>query len=459
MFVSLGFLPTTASAWNCSDPLASRVPVPAGTSGTFGNGDGQLFLGTGSEGTKGQLYECKVPTPPPPSTNPSQQQQQQQTANGGSASSSSGATSTSGASATGGSATGGSSSSKSGVSNSGNSSATGGAGGSVSGSGNSNVGPISNKNQNNNTNTANGGAGGQGGAGGTASSTATGGNQSQTSNSSATGNGVGNGNGSNNTTENTNISTRIPVASAFAATVIPTVPCFKGFGAGAQTFNVGASFTGGKVDPGCDAREMARYYSLLGSKLAACKMMVNIKSSKKAGITLDDCMLQAVTENPPPAPVVIPAPQVVVPNITINVPPIAVAAPVPVVERAPDMVVTPTRVLVGICTFASNVICSQPGRPDETQPLKAINIYAPTRVTTICKSMLDAAALQLKSNPSYKLFVIGNQNASEPAGIVASSRSNEVRRYLVSHGVASERIFTSVGTGRDRTVELWVGTE
>ena len=35
----------SARGWNCSDPLAARVPVPAGTKGTFGNGDGQLFSG------------------------------------------------------------------------------------------------------------------------------------------------------------------------------------------------------------------------------------------------------------------------------------------------------------------------------------------------------------------------------------------------------------------------------
>jgi hypothetical protein len=49
------FLASPAHAWNCSDPLAARVPVPAGTTGSYGDGDGQLFLGTGTEGVKGQL--------------------------------------------------------------------------------------------------------------------------------------------------------------------------------------------------------------------------------------------------------------------------------------------------------------------------------------------------------------------------------------------------------------------
>jgi hypothetical protein len=221
----------------------------------------------------------------------------------------------------------------------------------------------------------------------------------------------------------------------------------------------GVSFGGGKVDAGCDAREMARYYALLGSRLAACKMMVNVKSSKKAGITLDDCMLQTVVENPPPAPVVIPpAPQV--PNIVINVPAPVIQQGAPAPAPIPDAVVTPTRFLVGICTFAGSVICQQPGKPDVRVPLKSINIYSPTRVTSICKEMLNAAAAQLASNPQYKLFIIGNQNVSEAAGVVAISRANEARRYLVNHdGVSSNRIFTSIGNGRDRTVELWVGVE
>src|SRR5271170_3119136 len=49
-----------ANAWNCSDPLAERVLVPAGTTGTYGDGDGQLA------NFNGQLYTCQVvPVTPP----------------------------------------------------------------------------------------------------------------------------------------------------------------------------------------------------------------------------------------------------------------------------------------------------------------------------------------------------------------------------------------------------------
>lgn len=450
---ALALIPRPALAWNCSDPLASRVPVPTGTSGTFGNGDGQLFLGTGSEGVKGQLYECEVPTPPPPPTTGGQKQQQQQnqTANGGSASSNS----TSGASATGGNsnATGGNSSSSSGVSNSGNSSSTS-QGGSVSGSGNS-----TNKNVNNNT--ATGGAGGQGGTGGqsTSASTATGGNQSQSSTSAAT----DNGNGSNNFSTSTNVEAApIPVSTAYAPTSIPTVPCFKGYSGGVQTQSVGVSIGGGKIDEGCDQREIARSYALLGSKLAACKVMVSNKRSQKAGVTLDDCMRLEVVTPAPVVPAPVPAPEPVIPNIIINNGPAPAQPVVPVIVPAPlpEAVITPTRELIGICTFASSITCQQPGKPDEVVAIKPLDFNNPTRVTSICKTMLDEAARRMKADPKMRLFIVGNQNVSETEGVVAISRANEARRYLVNtEGINSAHISTTIGNGKTRTVELWIGTE
>ena len=52
-----------AKAWNCSDPLAERVVVPSNTTGTQGDGDGQLVT------YDGQVYECEVvPTTPTTST-------------------------------------------------------------------------------------------------------------------------------------------------------------------------------------------------------------------------------------------------------------------------------------------------------------------------------------------------------------------------------------------------------
>lgn len=147
---------------------------------------------------------------------------------------------------------------------------------------------------NTNNNSAAGGQGGTssssatggmatGGQGGSSSSSATGGKQSQSSNASA--------NGSNNSTSVTNVAAPvIPVASAYAPTSLPSAPCIKGYGVGVQSPSAGISFGGGKVDVGCDERELARSYALLGSKIAACKVLIANERSQKAGVTLEDCM-------------------------------------------------------------------------------------------------------------------------------------------------------------------------
>src|ERR1700676_3457379 len=106
-----------AFAWNCSDPLASRVDVgKSNPGGSTGDGDGQYFLGTGSEGVKGDYYVCQVPKTTTPPTDPGSNSNSNSNSN----------------------------SKKKKNSNKNINPATGGAGGSVSGSGNST-----------NTNTAN----------------------------------------------------------------------------------------------------------------------------------------------------------------------------------------------------------------------------------------------------------------------------------------------------------------
>jgi hypothetical protein len=104
---------------------------------------------------------------------------------------------------------------------------------------------------------------------------------------------------------------------------------------------IGGSFGGNKIDEGCDARETARAFALLGSRVAACKVMINTKQSKKAGVTMDDCLHVVVT----PAPVVQvtqPQPIVVVPVVPVNVilpqpaeykTEMTVVAPKPVVKK------------------------------------------------------------------------------------------------------------------------------
>ena len=122
-----------------------------------------------------------------------------------------------------------------------------------------------------------------------------------------------------NAASSTSNDTRI-AASAIAPPVLPTVPCFKGAGGAVQAGMIGGSFGGGKVDQGCDDRELARAFS--GQQtVASCKILLNTKKAKKAGITMEDCLgVQPISQN------VVTSQQLVTPEPV---------APVIVVEQAP----------------------------------------------------------------------------------------------------------------------------
>jgi hypothetical protein len=323
VILALATLCSPAHAWNCSNPLAERVLVPAGTTGTFGDGDGQLAM------FNGQLYVCKVVPPSTPSTGGNSSANTNTNNN----SSSSNSSSTSGASST--SNSGSTSSATGGKSNS-TSTATGGnatGGNATGGSGYSGVANSGNSTSTNN-NTATGGQGGAGGTGGKA--VATGGNQSQTQTSTSAAS--NNGNGANNSTysSTTNVAaSKIPVASAVAPPSYPTATCFKGFSAAAQSMAFGASFGGGKIDENCARLEAARAAK---NRLAFCKVYISDKYVRQAGVTLDDCMAQdeQITVEQSPA-TVVPEPAPVQP-IVVNVP----APVVQVIQPPAPTVVAPT---------------------------------------------------------------------------------------------------------------------
>jgi hypothetical protein len=271
---------TPAYGWHCTDPLAERVQVAPNTTGVFGDADGQLA------NYGGEVWECEVvkPTPPtPPTTTPSTSTSSASSAANSSSNSNSSSNQTQGQkqsqTANGGSAT-------SSVSKSGNSTLK-------------NVGNSSNANTN----------------------TATGGNQSQSSSATAT----GNGDNSNNYENFTNVPR--DTATAVAPTVLPTVPCFKGIGAGIQGPAFGASFGGGKIDANCAELEASR---LAPSLIARCKVYIMNKYVRAAGVTLDDCMHQNTVSVAVAAPVAPPAPIIVpAPVVTVNIaPPAVVQAPV-----------------------------------------------------------------------------------------------------------------------------------
>ena len=263
------------------------IQVPAGTSSANG--------AVVAEG--GQTFQCQPVAPPttPSTSNNSSNSTSNSSSN---SSSQSNSNSSSSSKATGGNAT---------------AIGQGGAGGSVKNSGNS---------SNTNVNTAQGGAGGNANQKQTQSQTATGGSSSAVAN----GNGVGNGNNSNDTTVN------YPrqVATAVAPEVFPTVPCFKGFSAGAQGAAFGASFGGGKIDENCAELEAARQAP---NRLTRCEIFVLNKYAKKGGVTLDQCLVRdevGTQIQQPVSPIVAPVPQIVV-----NVPAINVPAPVIIEQQVP----------------------------------------------------------------------------------------------------------------------------
>jgi len=275
----------------------SWVGVPTGTTGTGASGTGYGAVVTES----GQTFQCQAPSTTSgsssisnsnASSSQSQNQGQQQTANGGSSKSTSSSSTgpvsvkTGGATASTGpvSAAGGAAS----VTNSGNSSATG-------------------------------GQGGAGGTGGTSSAVA--GNSSS-----------GSGN-STSVDETTNVAaSKIPVNTAYAAAPYPTAQCFKGYGAGGQGASFGFSINGGKIDENCARLETARSFDAVGEYYAGCKVKVNNKYAKEAGVKLEDCLNRYVVPLPQ-----VPQPAPVLPPIVINLPAPVVNVPVTpvIVDQVP----------------------------------------------------------------------------------------------------------------------------
>jgi hypothetical protein len=343
-----------ALAWNCPSGQI-RIQAPPGTPTTAPYYDV----------VEGIAFICTPNTPPstpptqPTSLTQNQNQQQNQNANSNSTStsgSSSNSSSNSNAKATGGNST----------ANGGNSTANG--GNSVSTSGVSNSGNSSNSN----VSTSQGGAGGQGGQGGSATA-ANNSSGNQTSISSST-----------------NIAApRIPVSTAVAPTQFTNLTCFKPVGGAAQTMAVGASLGMGTVDGGCDARAFAAEYASWGSVVAACKMMVAQKRSRKAGVTLEDC-LDIYKQTVPVSVPVVAAPPPVTPTI------IVVPAPAPVVPVAiPAPVLVPAATVNGTLRIVGTCRLSPTNRP-----------------TNACNRMIDDAAIVLGNDPGARLIIIAPRHAT-----------------------------------------------
>jgi hypothetical protein len=166
-------------------------------------------------------------------------------------------------------------------------------------------------------------------------------------------------------------------ANTAFSTALPTAPCVIGYGAGGQALLGGFSFSGGKVDKNCADLEAARSLAVYGSQLAYCKVVLQNKYVKQAGVTLEDCLQrQTVAVVPTPAPIIgIPTPQPIVIQL-----PQPVAAPV----EAPAITVNETTQL---------------------RELPSCNIYS--GITNVCKRIADDALLALNQNPNTSLIISG----------------------------------------------------
>ncbi len=142
---------------------------------------------------------------------------------------------------------------------------------------NTNVNANENENSNSNNNTS------KSTSNASQSQTAQGGSASSTSNSSAS-------NGPQSNAQSTSFQDVRQTASAIAPETFPTVPCFKAYSGAGQAAGFGFSLGGGKIDKGCEAREDARLLAAIGSKVAACKVILSLPEVANSGVTLEECV-------------------------------------------------------------------------------------------------------------------------------------------------------------------------
>jgi hypothetical protein len=222
--------------------------------------------------------------------------------------------------------------------------------------------------------------------GGRASSTAQGGT--------ATAQNSDSGNSSNDYSSTTQVdASKIPVSTAYAPSVFPTVTCFKGFGAGVQTMPVGASFGGGKIDENCAILEAAGRARNL---LTFCKVYITNKYVKKSGTTLENCMSE------PPVPVA----QVVTPVVVPVTP-----APAPVIGHE-------------IVTM--------------TAPVEStLEVIRNGEVNNVAKAQLDGVVLYAKQANGGHLIL----RADSLTGVY---RIQRVLTYLSANGIYTGRVTTEL---------------
>jgi hypothetical protein len=194
----------------------------------------------------------------------------------------------------------------------------------------------------------------------------------------------------------------------------------------------GGSISGGKIDKNCAGLETARSFASVGSLISYCKVMVNRKYSKEAGVTLEDCMT-TLRPTVAPAPQALPqsAPAPVTQPITIILPP---TPAVPVVSNV-GTTPTPTPIPVGL---ASSGV------------LRDLGEFTVTRLTST--GTCPTVAVQLGARGTAIL----NKAISSGNEIILTGDTRDVAvatGYLKRHGVT--RVSVHLQEAGSVNVSIW----
>jgi hypothetical protein len=226
----------------------------------------------------------------------------------------------------------------------------------------------------------------------TSSSNATGGSATGgTANSSSSNNSSGNQT-SVSSSETYNEVRQNPGANAPVA-AFTTSPCSKGYSGGVGTPSVAASLGIVLTDKGCDSRQTAVIFHGIGNDYAAAKILCSTSASKRAKLTLTEC-LQIVA---PLAPVVVNTPAATQP----------LAPPIVIVVPEPTAVPAPVEPAIPIASSKGTI------RNLGTCPLNS-----QAKPSNACYRLLDDAVVQLENHPNAHLVLSGPVEASHALSYV-----------------------------------------
>ncbi len=212
-----------------------------------------------------------------------------------------------------------------------------------------------------------------------------------------------------------------------------TSPCIKGFSAGLSL--PGGAGTGGfsKTDKGCDSRQTAVIFHALGNNTAAAKLLCSTDASKRAKLTLEECLAIVV----PPAPQVLirenpapPAPQVII----LPTP----AAPQPQVSPLPP----PAPVVEHRVKPVFHRVCKSSVKVRNIGQCILVN----GKPNNICAPVLDNAVNMLALDTKAKIVLTG---PVESATVVPYLRkhvsASRIEIRLVDEQTATVSVLTETG--------------